>query len=238
MVALAVVPLCALPWLARRIVEPDRFAVEAVAADHPTPVLGAVGRRFRRRLVTVAVLAFAVSVITGPANSFVFLYAQNVVHLSGGLTAAMVVGAGVTGLVGLLVGRWLADRLGRRGTCSIGLAGLAGFGALAYAGSRPALVAGYVLGVMAGSLFAPAAGSLVAELFPTSVRASVAGWWVAAGVVGAVVGLVVFGAVADVGDRFATAALVVFVPTVAIGGLFWTLPETKGREPEQLWPDG
>ena len=31
----------------------------------------------------IAVLAFAVSVITGPANSFVFLFAQNFLHQRG-----------------------------------------------------------------------------------------------------------------------------------------------------------
>jgi hypothetical protein len=77
---------------------------------------------------------------------------------------------------------------------------------------------------------------LLTELFPTSVRASVAGWWVTAGVLGAVGGLVVFGTVADVGNRFALAAEVTFLPMMAAAALFWFLPETKGREPEALWP--
>ena len=175
--------------------------------------------------------------ITGPANSFVFLYAQNVLHQPGYVTAAMVVGAGVAGLGGLLVGRWLADHLGRRPTGALAMLGLAGFGTLAYAGSRPALVIGYILGVLAGSVIAPPLGSLLAELFPTSVRASVAGWWVAAGVIGAGLGLVAFGAVADAGDRFGRAAVVTFLPAALAAGLFWLVPETRGKEPEDLWPD-
>ena len=59
-----------------------------------------------------------------------------------------------------------------------------------------------------------------------------------AGVLGAVCGLVAFGAVADVGNRFASAADVTFLPTAAAAALFWLLPETKGREPESLWPSG
>jgi len=234
--ALAVVPLALLPLVASWVKEPDRFIIAEAAAVHPLPVLGAVGRRFRQRLAVIAGLAFAVSVITGPANSFVFLYAQNVRHLPGYVTAAMVVGAGVCGLVGLLAGRWLADHLGRRPTGSLGMAGIALGGTLAYSGSRPALLAGYMLGVLAGSVFAPAAGALVNELFPTAVRASVAGWWVAAGVVGAAVGLVVFGAIADVGNRFAVAAVLTFLPAALAAGLFWLVPETRGREPEDLSP--
>ena len=83
----------------------------------------------------------------------------------------------------------------------------------------------------------PAAGALANELFPTAVRASVAGWSLAAGVLGAVVGLVAFGAVAHSGHPFAMAGLLTFLPVVPAVGLFWLLPETRGREPEDLWPE-
>jgi putative MFS transporter len=148
----------------------------------------------------------------------------------------MVVGSGVAGLGGLLVGRWLADRFGRRPTGALGMVGVAGCATLAYSGSATALMAGYILGVLSGSVFAPAGGSLINELFPTSVRASVSGWWLVSGVLGAAAGLVLFGAVADAGDRFGLAAVVTFVPTAAAAALFWCVPETKGREPEDLWP--
>ena len=235
--ALAALPLAAVPFLSKRIQEPDRFTIAEVAAERPLPVLGAVGPQFRRRLMVVAVLAFAISVITGPATSFVFLYAQNVLHQPGYVTAAMVVGAGLSGLIGLLTGRWLADRVGRRPTATVAMVVLSFLGVLTYAGSRVALIAGYILGVLAGSILAPAVGSLLTELFPTSVRASVAGWWVAAGVLGAVAGLVVFGEVADVGNRFESAAALTFLPAALAAGFFWLLPETRGREPEDLWPE-
>ena len=232
---LALIPLALLPLLSRWISEPDRFAVAAAGSEHPVPVLGAVARPFRRRLLVIAVLAFAVSVITGPANSFVFLFAQNFLHQRGIVTAAMVVGAGAAGLVGLLVGRWLADRVGRRLTGALAMVAVALFATLTYTGSASALLTGYILGVFAGSVFAPAAGSLVNELFPTSVRASVAGWSLAAGVLGAVAGLVIFGAVAEAVHRFAVAGLVTFLPAALVMVLFWLLPETRGVEPEDLW---
>ena len=235
--AVALVPLALLPLLRRWITEPDRFAVAAARPEHPIPVLGAVARPFRRRLTVIVVLAFAVSVITGPANSFVFLFAQNFLHQRGIVTAGMVVGAGIAGLVGLLAGRWLADRVGRRLTGALAMVALALFATLTYTGSAPALLVGYILGVFAGAVFAPAAGALVNELFPTSVRASVAGWSLAAGVLGAVAGLILFGAVADVGNRFAVAGLVTFLPAAFVMVFFALLPETRGREPEDLWPD-
>jgi MFS family permease len=233
---LALVPLALLPLLWRWIEEPDRYTVAAAGPERPLPVLDAVARPFRRRLAVIVVLAFAVSVITGPANSFVFLFAQDFLHQRGVVTAGMVVGAGVSGLAGLLAGRWLADRVGRRLTGALAMTAVAVLAIWTYTGSALALVAGYILGVFAGGIFAPAAGSLVNELFPTAVRASVAGWSLAAGVLGAVTGLVVFGAVAGAGDRFEVAGLVTFLPAALVMVLFWSLPETRGREPEDLWP--
>ena len=235
--ALAVVPLVLLPVIARRVAEPDRFAVAAAATEHPLPVLGAVAKPFRRSLLIVGSLSFAVAVIAGPANSFLFIYAQNVLRLSGVAIATMVVGAGLTGLGGLVLGAWLADRIGRRITGASSMAAIAVLGVATYSGGRPALVAGYLLGVLAASTFAPSAGALTNELFPTSVRASVAGWLVAASVLGATLGLLAFGAVADAGNRFALAALVTFLPAAATAGMFALLPETRGHEPEELWPD-
>jgi MFS family permease len=234
---LALIPLALLPLIARWVQEPERFTVSAAGSGHPIPVLDAVARPFRRRLLIVAVLAFAISVITGPANSFGFLFAQNILHLRGIVTAGMVVGSGIAGLAGLLTGRWLADRVGRRLTGALAMVAVALLATLTYSGSAPALVFGYIAAVFAASVFAPAAGALVNELFPTSVRASVVGWSTASGVLGAVAGLVIFGAVANAEHEFGVAGVVTFLPAALVMGLFWLLPETRGREPEDLWPE-
>jgi len=237
---LAFIPLVLLPIIARVVVEPSRFS-KVTAAEHRRPVIGAIDREFRGRLVVVALLAFAVSVVTGPANSMVFIYAESFLHVSGIVTSAMVVGAGVTGLGGLLLGRWLADRWGRRPTVAVAIAGMAVFGVLAYSGSEWGLLTGYILGVTSGAVFAPAGGSLANELFPTAVRASVAGWYIGAGVLGAVVGLLAFGEVTDISgvkNHLGFAAAVVFLPMILCTALLLLLPETRGREPEDLWGAG
>jgi MFS family permease len=159
-----------------------------------------------------------------------------VLGLPGVSIAALVAAAGLTGLGGLVLGSRLADRIGRRATAAAAMVAIGGLGVLTYSGSAPALVAGYLLGVLAASTFGPAAGALANEVFPTSVRASVAGWLVAARVLGAVLGLLAFGAVADIGNRFGLAALAMFPPAALAVGLFAFLPETRGREPEELWP--
>jgi MFS family permease len=234
--ALALVPLALVYALRNWVEEPARFMVANAAEDHPTPVLGAIGPRYRQRVLIMCSIFFALSIVTGPATSFVFLYAQDVIHVAGYVSALMVVAAGASGGIGLLVGRWLGDRIGRRPTCSVSMVLVALTPVFAYSGAQGALVIGYIVGALAGGLLSPSLGALLTELFPTSVRASVNGWSVTAGVVGAVCGLIVFGAVADVGNRFALAAEVTFLPMVAAAALFWLLPETKGREPESLWP--
>jgi MFS family permease len=234
---LALVPLVGLPFAARWVTEPDRFVQAATRQARRRPVMGAVARPYRAKLAVVTTLAFSLGLITGPANTFVFLYAQNVAGFSGIARSAMVVGAGILGLGGLLAGRWLADRLGRRPTAMGAMIGIGAFGILCYSGNHVALVVGYLFGIGAGGVIAPCAGAFVNELFPTAVRASVAGWNVAGAVLGAVVGLLAFGAVADVASRFGPAALVTFLPAMALSGLFLLLPETRGHEPEFFWPD-
>jgi MFS family permease len=233
---MAVLPLIALPFLARSVTESDRFELTRASGASGLPVLGSIARPYRNRLLMVGTVAFALAVISGPSNTFVFAYAQDIEGFPGVALSAMVVAAGVLGLGGLLAGRWLADRVGRRPTASWSILCVGAAGILCYSGDRPALVIGYLVGIMAAAVFAPAGGSLANELFPTSVRSSVAGWNVVASVIGAVVGLVAFGAIADVGNRFGPAALVTFLPAMALSTVIYLLPETRGREPEWFWP--
>jgi MFS family permease len=233
---LTLVPLALTAVVARWVSEPSRY--RSLGHDHrPLPVRGAMERRFRRRLLVLVVLVFAVSAITGPANTFAFLYSENVLGLSALATAAIVVAGGVLGLLGLLAGRWAADTAGRRLTAGLSMGALAIMAVASYSGSIPALAAAYPAGLAAGGAFAPAMGALAAELFPTEVRATVAGWMVGAGVLGASAGLLAFGALADITGAFGQAALAVFIPAGALALLVALLPETRGRELEDWSSD-
>ena len=53
----------------------------------------------------------------------------------------------------------------------------------------------------------------------------------AASVVGAVVGLVAFGAIAEVGNRFTVGAEVTFLPVVLATALFGLLPRARDARP-------
>ena len=231
---LAAVPLVLLPLVSRLVTEPDRFLIERASAGAERPAFGTVRVERRRRLGLIALLTFSVAFTTGPSTSFVFIYAQNVKNLRGTLVAGMVLLAGVAGFLGLLSGRWLADHVGRRWCGATAMMCVAAAGIIIYSGSSVALVVGYVASIFAASNLAPAAGALVNELFPTSERGTVAGWLIVASVLGAVAGLICFGAIADVGNRFSIAAAATFALTIPLALLFRYLPETRGLEPEEV----
>jgi MFS family permease len=257
--ALALVPLAVTPLIARRLQEPERYqrlrtgaALGAAvgsgpAASAPPParvrgpralwIPGRMRAELRPRLWLLTGLTFAFSFVIGPMNTFLFVYAENALGLSRGATALMVLAAGPLGLVGLLVGRWTADNIGRRRTAATGQILVAIAGMITYSGSVSGAVSGYLLGIVAGGAYGPATAALAAELFPTSVRARVAGWLVASGVLGAVAGLLAFGTISDALDSFALAAVVICAPVVLASLLFAPLPETAGMELEQSAPE-
>jgi MFS family permease len=259
--ALALVPLAAIPLIARQLKEPERYqrlrdqaaALGVTAADAaPAAALPAgrataglralwiVGRLragLRRRLWVLTALTFAFSFVIGPMTTFLFVYAENALGMSRSATALMVLAAGPLGLAGLLAGRWTADNLGRRRAAAVSQALVALAGMVTYSGSPAAAVGGYLLAITASAAYGPATAALAAELFPTSVRATVAGWLVAAGVLGAVAGLLAFGALADALSSFGLGAVLVCAPVVVASLLFARLPETVGLELEQSAPE-
>jgi MFS family permease len=232
--AFSLIPLVLLPVLARRIREP------AIARAHHAEaggLPGTVPRRFAGDVALLALLTGGIALATGPGFTYLFVYGEGVLGSTPLFISVLVLAAGPAGLIGLLLGRAGADRLGRRvtGGVAMGLTGLAV--AYGYAGTPRELAVGYLAAIMASSAFAPASGALAAELIPTKVRATVAGWMTVAGVIGAVTGLTSFGVLADLTGGFASAArtLGIVVAVLAIG--FRWLPETRGRELESLESD-
>lgn len=236
--ASAMIPLVLVVIFARRLEEPSRYARAQVLTDTvaPRPRFGGVDRDLRPRLALFFGLAFAIAFATGPMNTYLFVYAEGVIGLGAGMMALLVAGAGPLGLIGLLAGRWGADTKGRRVTAAMAQVGVAAAGALTYNLGTGGVVAGYLTSVIAGAAFAPAATALAAEVFPTHVRSTAAGWLAAAGVLGAVAGLLAFGALADALGGFGPASIVIVVPVaLAVVGYTW-LPETRGLELEESAP--
>lgn len=236
---LALVPLLALPFIAHLLGEPDRFvALRERDAQRPRlRALTTVHPQLRARLLLMTALTFAVNLVTGPVNTFLFFYAEGELGISRGGMAAAVLAVGPLGLLGLVIGRWAADRVGRRSTSITAHVLLAAAGAALYSGTPVALIAGFWLGVMVQGVYGPAFGALSTEVFPTSNRATAQGWLVAAGVLGAVAGLVLFGAISDAFASFLAGALAVCVPCTLAAVGYIALPETRGQELEESAPE-
>jgi MFS family permease len=227
--ALALIPLVLLPLLARAVRESPLYA----APSQPRR-LGRVGAARQRRLVVVCALHVALGLVLGPVYTYLFVFGESVVGATPGAMAALVVAAGPTGLAGLLVGRWAADRSGRRRTAALTMAGAAVAAVLTYSGGFGLLAAGYLGTIFLGGAYTPAAGTLDAELFPTSERATAAGWVSAAQIIGQVLGLVGFGVLADLLGGFGPAALALWLPVPLVAGLYALLPETLGQELDEV----
>lgn len=256
--------LVALPFIGRMLGEPDRFvrlrASLRTTAEPVSPVgdaNAAVGVRvatatavrprlraltamhpdLRPRLLILIALTFAFNFVTGPVNTFLFFYAEGQLGISRASMAGAVVAAGLLGLAGLVVGRWAGDRIGRRMGSILPQLLLAAAGVMIYSGSPAGLVGGFWLGALAQGAYGPVYGALTTEVFPTSNRATAQGWLAAAGVMGAVAGLVVFGAVSDATGSFIVAALAVCVPCAVTAVGYLPLPETRGQELEDSAPE-
>ena len=228
--ALALVPVFFLRPLLRSVPEP----VFRGAAG-PIARLGAVPHNLRARLATVGVIVFVIGVISGPASGFTFVYGEGVLKISSAIVSLVVALSALTGLAGLLLSRYLSRAVGRRGTIVIGTVATALTAALAYGGGKTDFVVGYMSGVLAGGLLAPAIAALSTELFPHVARATAAGWIVVAGVIGTVVGLIVFGLVGDSvhitgAGSLRLAALLTFLPLLPLLALLYRLPESSQME--------
>lgn len=228
--ALALIPVVVVMPLLHSVPEPT-FRTK----DSPMARLGAVPASARGMLAIVASVGFAVGMITGPANSFIFVYSEGVLKMSPHVVALVVTLSALTGLVGLLVSQRLSRTIGRRWTVALGVLATAATSTVAYSGGKASFVAGYMVGIGAGGLLSPALTALSTEIFAHTIRATAAGWIVVAGVVGAVAGLGLFGWVGDAihgSDVVALriAALVTFLPFLPTLLLLRRLPESRNLE--------
>ncbi|MEX1179008.1 MAG: MFS transporter [Nitriliruptor sp.] len=232
--AFALVPLLLLPLLARKVREPR---IASRSAAHAEGFPGWIPRQHRRPVLILAVLTGSIALATGPGFTYLFVYGEDVLGASAGFISLLVLGAGPAGLVGLLIGRAGADRFGRRATSGLMMLLTGAAVAYAYAGTSRDLAIGYLAAITVSTGFAPPTGALAAELVPTRVRATVAGWITLAGVLGSVVGLLTFGVLADATGSFANASrtIGIVVAVVAIGFVF--LPETRGHELDEVEAD-
>jgi MFS family permease len=126
----------------------------------------------------------------------------------------------------------MTDAIGRRPTAILCLLGAAG--AIASFYRTPVLFPSFAALVFFESGITIAVTALSTECFPTVLRATARAWVTNAGVVGAVLGLGLVGALSGrMGGHAAVVSLLGLFP-VLLTPLVLLLPETFGRELEQV----
>jgi putative MFS transporter len=226
-------PLLLVAWLRRALPETKRFerariegrASEARFADLLAPA-------FRVRFIVLVALAIAAAAAAGPAFAFASYRATQEFGRSPAEVSAMILMGGGLGFGGWFVFGSLAERLGRR---AVGL--------LSFTGVALAITffyrAGWLQTAFAAMVFAEAGVALTTnalgtELFPTQLRSTAKSWVTTAGFIGSMLGLAIVGALAGPLGGAAPAILLLAAVPFATAPLLLLLPESRGRELEEI----
>jgi MFS family permease len=218
-------------WHARRhLPESQRF--ERLAAE-PAP-----SRRPRvngARFLLLAAMFFLFNVFAAPASQLQNDYLRADRGYSGLLIAVFVVLTSTPAGIGVVLGGRLADLKGRRAAIVPGLSAFGIFSVVFFSLAGPPMWVASLLASTIGALAVPAMGVIAPELFPTTHRGGVRGTLTAIAVGGSVCGLLLAGSIVD-STSYATAFTVLAIAPLIAAGLAFAVPETRGKELEELNP--
>jgi putative MFS transporter len=246
---IGIVPLIVLTFLRRRMHETERFVEQKERRERNeetqrTPFLAAWAPPYRRNLVLVGMVYLMRSIPFFGATAWWAYYAERERGFSQTEVAVYILVAYGIGCVGYYVCGRLMERIGRRPTAIIYFVGAVLFAVILFQTSDRVvsffalmLAVGFGLGVQ------PVLSAFGTELFPTEIRGQAAAWvrnWfeIAGYVFGpALVGILgdhATGAIGNIGD---TVSLLMIMQLPGIFLIWRHMPETKGRELDELTPE-
>jgi putative MFS transporter len=243
-------PLLVLAYYRRRIRETRRFIETRAAkqagraadvAEEHVPMLEPWRRRYRRNLVLVGLVHMLRSIPLFGSTAWWAYYAERERGFTSTQVSIYIICAYGLGCVGYYVCGRAMERFGRRPTAMVYFVGGISFSVVLFQSSGT-LVSFFalLLAVFFGLGMGPVMSAFATELFPTEIRGQAAAWVrnvfeIAGYVFGpALVGILgdhATGAIGNIGDTV-TLLMVLQVPTIF---LVWRyMPETKGRELDDL----
>jgi putative MFS transporter len=244
-----IVPLLVLTVLRRRMQETERFVEERKRREQGkrmlrTPFLAAWASPYRRNLVLVGMVYLMRSIPFFGATAWWAYYAERERGFTETQVAVYILVAYGIGCIGYYVCGRLMERIGRRPTAIIYFLGGVVFSIILFQTTDRIvsffalmLAVGFGLGVQ------PVLSAFGTELFPTEIRGQAAAWvrnWfeIAGYVFGpALVGILgdhATGAIGNIGD---TVSLLMIMQLPGIYLIWRYMPETKGRELEEISPE-
>ncbi len=238
--AIALVPLVLIIPLRRVLPESTRFEKEKLEGLRPVKIwepLAQLYRAYPGRLVMMLSIAFLGS-MGGNAAGFLFpKFLQEAHHWSPGNVSSLVFFGGALGIMGSIVAGRLSDRYGRRvmGTAFLFLSPILTIWMYTAPGWSvvPAWILETFFDIAAGMIL----GAYSAELFPTSYRSTAGSALAVAGTTGGALGLFLEGVLFNFTGSHARAVCYLTVFWMVAPAIMWFLPETSGRELEEISPE-
>jgi putative MFS transporter len=231
-----IIPLIVLAFARRSLRETRRFEELAPATRESSRGLMYIfSTPYRTRLLHMALIWFLTYICTQNGVTFFKEFAVHERGWSDADVAAAITIAAVASMPMVFFAGRLLDWVGRRRGAllifSVSSAGVFGCYTL---NDRWALTAALVLGIFGSSAVTPVLNAFTTELFPTELRGDAFAWANnLLGRIGYVLSPAAVGyAAREVGWGPAVSATAIF-PLIAVGLIFWLLPETRGKELEE-----
>lgn len=240
--AIGIAPLALLPGLRRNLHETDRFQRHAAerggASGQPWyGPLRSLMVEHPRRTVLLGLVGFLFAIGELPVFQFSSYFVQTRHGWSTGEYSLMFLVGGAIGVLGNVIAGRLGDRIGRRWVGALFFTLFPVFSALFYHGPGWTLPIWWALFIFCTTAGGVTVRALSGELFPTSYRSTAAAWLSFTVTLGWAVGLWAVGssptAEVDISTQISLIATAVFLAGVLV--LF--LPETAGRELEEISAD-
>jgi MFS family permease len=234
---LGIVPLACVPMFARGLRETGRFAATAPTGSAGLGALAAIAelwRRHPRRAIAIALIGLLSSAGIQPSFQFISEFLQSERGWEPGAFAALTVVFGAFAIVGNPLAGWLGDRYGRRLVASsvLALFPLASLGF--FAGPAQWVALPWTAMVFLSMANTVCVRTLATELFPTSLRGTGAGSLALLETVGVGTGLLLYAAAATAFGSQEVALPLVSLGCVGAAVSMLLVPETAGRELEDV----
>lgn len=224
MYLIGILPLLVVAYLRRHLPETQRWQRSAELGAGHARIGDLLRPGVRRRLLVLTALAGFASATAATAFSFASYRATTTFSWSPSQVTSMILGAGAIGFFGYFILGRAADAIGRRIVGAVGLIGAALAVGLFY--QTEYLTPAFALLVLCESGVVIALNALTTEMFPTHLRATAKSWITNSGVVGALVGLALIGALNDLAPGSAVITGLALCTALLAPSIF-LLPETR-----------
>jgi putative MFS transporter len=220
----------------RQVPETKRFAAASARGQLARRWQAILRAPYRRRLLFICT-ASLLSNLTAQATVFVVDFMQTQRHLSPSAADLILLAAGAAALPTLIIVGNASDRHGRKPTAAmfLSLASLGPIFFFFFARGPLWLLAALALDYVGEFGTWPTVGAFGPELFPTALRALGSSWAGASKVLGQFLSFLLAGElIAVTGSVPGAAAALAVGPLLAAGVIALWLPETGGRELEEI----